>query len=125
MEPQPESEERLRLNGRMFEQPGTSQPKRERPRAKASDGRWRGMEQPSMRAERKKEEREAEAKHKMTPEEQLALYRRMVTSGELARQAPDRKRQRMVDDRPGVWQLGSWVNGDKPCPDEFVTWDED
>jgi hypothetical protein len=119
-----ESEERLNLNKPLFEQPGTSEPRRYYPSVNARDRKWRGLEQRTMRGERQAQEREA-AKKRMTNEEQLELFFQMIDSGELQRRAPDRKRQHMTDDRPGVWELGSWMEGDPPCPDELLSWEDE
>lgn len=124
-----ESEDRLHVNRPLFKQPGTSQPRRHEGNPKAREG-WRGMEGPSPRAERKAADKAAAAKQKprSTPAEQLAKYREMVASGELARQAAASRARptgkRVVDEhRPsGVWQLQSWMEGGKPCPEERLEW---
>jgi hypothetical protein len=118
-----DSEQRLHLNQAQFERPGTSQPRRyDKSAARANKGdRLPGR---TMRGERRAQERELAQQPRLTPAEQLELYRRMLSSGELQRRAPDRKRQGISDDRPSVWQLGSWVEGDPPCPDEYLSWED-
>jgi hypothetical protein len=81
-----ETEERLMIRGKMFDQPGTSQPRRRVPSGvRAREAKLPG---PSVRAERRAAERkatEAMEPPAMSIEEQLARWEGLVDSGELER----------------------------------------
>jgi hypothetical protein len=122
-----ETEDRLHLNRPLFEQPGTSQPRRYAARARATELRWDRGEGRSPRAERRATEKAATPAPKSLAE-LMASVKAMASSSELARlRAAGSARQvtkKLVDEnRPsGVWQMGSWTNGDAPCPDERLEW---
>jgi hypothetical protein len=132
---QTETEERLVMNKPLYAAPGTSQPKRHRPRVRARQAKVEGT---SLRGERRKQEEVAENGHKMpnrtstkwhamSAAEQLAMLDAAAAEAEAAKArkiaAGTHKEAMWIDPgRPGVWQLGSWVEGDPRCPDERPTW---
>jgi hypothetical protein len=118
---------RMTLGGRIFEAPGARHGAAQHKPHTAKTWARRDVTLPgrSMRAERKEQEQRAAEKHAETPEERMARFKAMATKKQLEARAAGRKRQGLVDANlpSGVWQLGSWMNGDARCPDERVEWE--
>jgi len=111
--------ERLRLRAAMHKAPGTTEHRGPRTRAKASAPKMPGR---SQRAERKAAEKEA-AKRAAREPTLDELFAQVEKEANAITREKQQARQRMVDQRAKVWQLGSWMNGDKPCPDELIEWE--
>ncbi len=108
--------QRTVLRSALYEAPGTTERRAPRGRAKASkpDAPGRSVRAERRAAEKKAEERNAKPR---TAEEMFAYLEK-----ELAAKKRGGPKNAMVDQRAKVWQLGSWMNGDKPCPDEAIEW---
>jgi hypothetical protein len=132
----PETEQRVILHAPLFERPGTSQPKRHRPRVRAREQRLGGR---SLRNEKARQDADAEEKlrrpnmgstkwHQMTMAEQLAMLDEAAREAEAVKvrkkaAGTHKEGMRIVDGRPAVWTLGSWVEGEPRCPDERLNWE--
>jgi hypothetical protein len=112
-----ESEERLVLRKPLYESPGTTEHRGPKPAGVRA--RQAKMPGPSVRAERRAAEKKAEERNNrdLTPDDLFAmLAKEQAAKGR-------KQKNHMVDERPKVWQLGSWMEGDKPYPDEHLRWE--
>lgn len=123
-----DEEQRAVLRKPLYEAPGSTEHRGRASRSKASDGNAVGRQRgprgtnasnQSMRQERRAEE-QAAAEREPTLDEIFAAVER---EAEGIRRAKQERQQRLVDERAKVWQLGSWMNGDKPCPEEVLRWE--
>lgn len=111
--------QRTVLRGKVYEQPGTTERRAPRTRAKA---RQQAMPGRSMRAERAAADKAAAAKAAKEPtlDELFAQLDKEVAA---IQRAKEHAAKQLVDRRAKVWQLQSWTEGGKPCPDELLGWE--
>ena len=122
-----ESEERLMMNRGMFEAPGArhgaAQHKPHKAKVWVAPERNAALPGRSMGAERRDQDRKA-AEQMARLDAQLARANEMIAKEKRAKTDPNRKHQKLVDQNlpTGVWQLQSWMDGGKSCPDSQPEW---
>ena len=122
--------QRATLRKALYQAPGTTEHRGPTTRARARENRMDQApknssvphvvaDSTSVRAERRAQEKRAAEKAAAGPsmDDLFAMLDKHVAAKK--RGAPTKK---MVDERPKVWQLGSWTNGDEACPDAMIEW---
>lgn len=122
-----DTEERLMMNRGMFEAPGArhgaAQHKPHKAKVWVAPERNAALPGKSMGAERRDQDRKA-AELAARVDAQIAATKAMQEKEARAKADKNRKQQKVVLEglESGVWQLESWMDGGKSCPDFKPEW---